>query len=183
MPIVDCKICQKSFDKSSFKVKRDKNHYCCRECFNFGKNKMIKVKCQNCGAETKKAQDKIETRNNYFCNMNCYRSFYANEFKIFGEYTILYLHSKKYGDKEVFIDTEDLERVRKATWVLDFKNKSNLFYLRATINVKKFYLHRFIMNYSGSLVVDHISGDTLDNRKSNLRLLGRAENGWRTKST
>lgn len=38
-------------------------------------------------------------------------------------------------------------------------------------------LHRLIMNPPKNKYIDHINGDGLDNRKSNLRVVSRAENG------
>jgi hypothetical protein len=41
---------------------------------------------------------------------------------------------------------------------------------------KKLYLHRFLMGDPQGLVVDHINGDSLDNRRENLRVVTHVEN-------
>jgi hypothetical protein len=43
-------------------------------------------------------------------------------------------------------------------------------------NKKKIYLHRFILGASVGMEVDHCSGDTLDNRRSNLRIATKSQN-------
>lgn len=43
-------------------------------------------------------------------------------------------------------------------------------------NLKKIYLHRFIMNTPEGMDTDHINGDKLDNQKSNLRICSHGEN-------
>lgn len=78
------------------------------------------------------------------------------------------------------VDDEDYERVNKWKWythivpagnkraVRNGRNKSNK---RITI-----IMTRVILNYSGNEVIDHINGDSLDNRKSNLRICSQSEN-------
>lgn len=41
---------------------------------------------------------------------------------------------------------------------------------------KMFYLHRLIMDCPDHLFVDHINGDTLNNKKNNLRIVTKREN-------
>tara|TARA_R110000744_G_scaffold147138_1_gene260083 strand:+ start:10208 stop:10648 length:441 start_codon:yes stop_codon:yes gene_type:complete len=76
------------------------------------------------------------------------------------------------------IDDEDEERCRKYRWGSDCR-KTNI-YGRATINGRKMYLHRFLLNMvkgsQGGLVVAHLDGNSLNNQKYNLQLQTREEN-------
>jgi len=80
----------------------------------------------------------------------------------------------------VLVDDADYERVMAAgPWhVLALKGSKPLYVQR---NVrgdgKKMHqtLHRFLLD-AGDLDVDHINGDGLDNRRSNLRVATRSEN-------
>lgn len=82
------------------------------------------------------------------------------------------------------VDDEDYKLVSKYQWrVLKHNLSDRLFYavtnvtIGATLiggreyggRVKRLSLHRLIMNAGNSDIVDHINGDGLDNRKSNLR--------------
>lgn len=44
-------------------------------------------------------------------------------------------------------------------------------------------LSRFIMNYNGNDIVDHINNNTLDNRKCNLRIVTHQQNSMNKKSS
>lgn len=86
---------------------------------------------------------------------------------------------------DVLIDEEDYERVKAIDW--HFKNQNGYIYFRKRIwkNNKgvTVLLHRYIMGISGAgQIVDHISRNTLDNRKCNLRICTRQENSRNCKN-
>lgn len=72
---------------------------------------------------------------------------------------------------KTLVDDEDFERVTAYNWGFDCFG-----YGTCTLSTLNIRLHRFIMNAPKGLVVDHINGDRLDNRKENLRLCSIKEN-------
>lgn len=76
----------------------------------------------------------------------------------------------KNGDKiaEALIDTEDIGKISSDKWCIDKNN-----YVK---NSKQEYLHRVILGAPKDMCVDHINGNTLDNRKNNLRICTNREN-------
>ena len=78
-------------------------------------------------------------------------------------------------NKQSFIiNTIDLAVVKRYQWWIDQKG-----YVKTKINGKGEYLSRLIMHVEHlgrDLFVDHISGDTRDNRRSNLRVCKQADN-------
>lgn len=68
------------------------------------------------------------------------------------------------------VDDIDYEKVSKHTWYYTGG------YAQAVIDDKKIGMHRYIMNTPKGLVTDHLNHDTLDNRRSNLRICTHAEN-------
>jgi hypothetical protein len=71
---------------------------------------------------------------------------------------------------EFQIDEADQALISHLNWSY-LRSKANSYVRSGNI-----YLHRFIMRPALGLVVDHINGDTLDNKRSNLRVCTRAEN-------
>lgn len=81
------------------------------------------------------------------------------------EYKLIPLTQGKFA----IVDNEDFDKVVKYSWSLTSgKNYAE--------NRKFKQLHKFILKPTNGLVVDHINGDGLDNRRSNLRVCTQAEN-------
>lgn len=109
-----------------------------------------------------------------------------NNYTIDGDITRIHL---KIADicKDVLIDTEDLERIISLSrWSLhevsetfDYK-----FYVVGTNYSKQIKLHRVVLGVNDpSILVDHINGNSLDNRKSNLRVSDSTKNNHNTIKT
>lgn len=75
------------------------------------------------------------------------------------------------ADLKARVDREDFARVSAFKWSTASKR-----YARRSVNGRHVYLHRFIVSAPKGLDVDHINGDTLDNRRSNLRVCTRRQN-------
>lgn len=77
---------------------------------------------------------------------------------------------------KTIIDDVDFEKVSNHKWHVFGTHK----YAGRDIVVdgksKKLLLHRFIMNPKDGMEVDHINGDKLDNRRSNLRIATHRQN-------
>ncbi|MCM3494531.1 HNH endonuclease [Paenibacillus lactis] len=105
-----------------------------------------------------------------------------NRFEIRGDVTVIFIDSPKYGVKEVAIDTSDLPLVQKFpnSWCIHWDPTIQGFYCRGKIQVNgkrnTIYLHRWITQCPVNLQVDHFDNDTLNNRRSNLRIVKNSEN-------
>lgn len=62
-----------------------------------------------------------------------------------------------------------------------YTNTCGQIYFARVRKGKKQYLHRLIVNCPDNMVVDHINGNTLDNRKSNLRICTKLQNQYNQK--
>lgn len=72
------------------------------------------------------------------------------------------------------IDEESLPIVQGRTWYLQRNAKYPMAYIRCARTGE--FLHRVITAAPKGLQVDHVNGDTLDNRRANLRLCTAAQN-------
>lgn len=113
-----------------------------------------------------------------------------NKYEIRGDTTAIFIQSKKYGNLETLIETKDLELVQKMpfTWIVHYSPQGRTLYVAANIykdNGKRTSakLHRWIMSPNKSDVVDHINHNTLDNRRSNLRVITTQENQQNRKAS
>lgn len=75
-------------------------------------------------------------------------------------------------NKIVLIDNEDFELVVQYKWYYN-----NNGYAVTSINNKKIYMHRLILNIRDTnILVDHKNRNGIDNRKKNLRIATKSEN-------
>lgn len=80
-------------------------------------------------------------------------------------------------DERIKIDPEDKPLLDRYRWyVRKTHGSNNLQYAYGLVDGKFMPMHRLIMNPSPSQDVDHINGNGLDNRKSNLRCCSRSQN-------
>lgn len=98
-------------------------------------------------------------------------------------YTECVLYDKNFNDVgHTIIDLEDKEEVSKYKIYKRTTTVSGKDYAMVSfVGGEKIFLHRFIMgirntDYKLSECVDHINGNSLDNRKSNLRICSHKEN-------
>jgi len=91
----------------------------------------------------------------------------------------LMINSPKYGKKIVLIDDEDYDKIKNYSWGLQYDG--NAFYIthnRCNSDRTRTMLriHRIITDCPEGMIVDHINGDTFDNRKENLRICTQSGN-------
>lgn len=79
---------------------------------------------------------------------------------------------KMESGEKIKVDDADYESLTKQKWY-NFRG-----YALRWQGRRIFYMHRVIMDvaWDNDLVVDHINGDKLDNRRSNLRMATRSQN-------
>lgn len=77
---------------------------------------------------------------------------------------------------EALIDKRYFNKVSKYKWYKHTVNKHTYVWRTSRFKGKMIKLHTFLMRTPKGMMVDHINGDGLDNRKSNLRLCLPCEN-------
>lgn len=96
--------------------------------------------------------------------------------------TVIGVPSSAYGDHTVLINTEDLPLVRGWCFrLMPNSRKGNKLKVMLSIGnsgvvANNILLHRLITNAEDTQVVDRINGDTLDNRRENLRVCSVQQN-------
>lgn len=72
------------------------------------------------------------------------------------------------------VDDEDYNYLNQWKWAVS--KRKNTIYAQGVINNKPNHMHRFIIKPKKNQIIDHINGNGLDNRKSNLRICTQSEN-------
>lgn len=80
---------------------------------------------------------------------------------------------------KAIVDDEDFDYLSKFKWYAHFNQYGKIYARRAKNQKGKgkwAWMHRVIMNPPAGALIDHINGNGLDNRRSNLRTCTHAEN-------
>ncbi|MCK5604153.1 HNH endonuclease [Candidatus Pacearchaeota archaeon] len=81
----------------------------------------------------------------------------------------------------VFIDKKDYAVISQYSWYRHPVGSHHLLYAAAWVNNKNTLMHRFLLNLNKNEMTDHINGNGLDNRRSNLRKCTHQENMFNKK--
>jgi len=82
---------------------------------------------------------------------------------------------------KAIVDDEDYDAVSSMKWHVQVDSRGKI-YSATDVLGSTVYLHRFLMG-DGCDKVDHINGNTLDNRRCNLRNTSTSENAMNNKKT
>ena len=145
-------------------------------CIRKNGRKVIMWHCKcDCGIEKDIMGYSLMTGHTRSCGCLSYERIHNkrknNIYDLSGKYGIGYTTK---GEKFYF-DLEDYEKLSKIYWYVS----SQGYLIGQNLKTKKTVLmHRYIMNASNDMIIDHIGGsETIhDNRKSNLRIATRSEN-------
>jgi hypothetical protein len=95
-----------------------------------------------------------------------------NRIEVYGDYAYLFVPVGKTYRRFV-VDSSIIPAIRVHKWRVITSNGA-----KYASNENDIMLHRFIMSPKEDEVVDHISGDTTDNRRQNLRIATLQQNTW-----
>lgn len=118
-----------------------------------------------CGNDTKVLQENLTSGN----SKSCGKCLYRNRWSFIGDHVFGFTNK---GERFV-IDKEDYENVMQFYW---HRNSEGYFY--TVVDGEVIRLHRLVMNADKDELVDHVNHDLSDNRKANLRCVGKIENGY-----
>lgn len=100
-----------------------------------------------------------------------------NNYEIKEDYAIIKIERRNGDIFDVLLDIKDLNiliEIGKPIGI--YFNTNKIPYARIVINKKVYPLHRFLLNYEGEKLVDHINNNSLDCRKDNLRITNYSKN-------
>lgn len=106
------------------------------------------------------------------------KNFVNNFYEEYNDFYILKVQYKNELLIPVYIDKEDYERVNKIHWRASHKKNKIYIVSGQSKNNSLVYLHNFLMNYTPipQQEIDHLDGNSCNNRKNNLKLVSRQSN-------
>ena len=74
------------------------------------------------------------------------------------------------------VDTSDVDHLACFCWTAAWSDNTQSFYFHRQVGKSTLKMHRVITNASRGNLVDHINGNTADNRRANLRIVTYSQN-------
>lgn len=134
---------------------------------------------------SKTANNSVEWCSRHYMQMRKYGNilnetvFDKNQIIIKSSYAEIILKDKKLNKVgTTLIDIDDVEKVKEIKWRLI---QTNGYVCGNNKHGKDYLLHRYVMNADNNVLIDHINGDKLDNRKQNLRTVNKSQNAMNSK--
>lgn len=162
-----CKTCGKEFLSTPSKVKDGRGVYCSQEC----KGTSQVVSCVTCGEMFRIRQSYVLPTGNY-CSRECHYKSHGRTVSIINEDGTASIPLTR--GYTATIDEADVDLVAPYSWHA-FPHRRTV-YARATIDGRMTMLHQLLCQTPDGLVTDHIDGNGLNNRRSNLRVVTNGEN-------
>lgn len=100
----------------------------------------------------------------------------SNDYIIHDDFVEIVMYSKNEIRSSTIIDKEDINKAKMYKW-----HRNNSGYAMWHKKGGNIFLHRLVMDCPEDKIIDHISHDKSDNRKSNLRICTYIQNCWNQK--
>jgi dihydrofolate reductase len=111
-----------------------------------------------------------------------------NKYSVENNYIIIYVTQQNGNKHSVYVDLEDMDIIKNYKWHVSYQKNIDAYYAETTIykgiiNGKPKYevvkMHKLILGIerkNRNMIVDHENHNSLDNRKSNLRVTSNDKN-------
>ena len=104
-----------------------------------------------------------------------------NEYVEYDDRIELIITGSKHGDFKTVFDIEDYSEIKNYKWLVNRFRGSKTYSNYYIISSKGKFLHRILLKEPKGKTIDHIDGDSMNNRKSNLRICTIRENSKNNK--
>lgn len=131
--------------------------------------------CRTCGKQFSEQPNRIRAGRGKYCSKPCHYKAHGRRPQNNGDGTVTIPLTR--GESTV-IDEADLPLVANRSWSL---KGGHVPYAVANIRGRIVKLHQLLIDIPEGMVCDHIDGDSLNNRRSNLRVCTHQENNFNSK--